>query len=88
MIGKTTKQLEAASSNTIFIWCNENTLYPTLLARSLGRIDIRVKGPGWLESSRGCNSAEIVVDHSARLTNRQWDLVRQLQKRHAHNISP
>jgi len=86
MIGKTTRQLEAASSNAIFIWCNENTLYLTLLARSLGRTDIQVKGPGWLENSRGHNSAEIIVDHSTRLTDRQWNLVQQLQKRHAHNI--
>jgi hypothetical protein len=88
MTGKTTRQLEGAPPNAIFIWCNENTSYPTMLARSLGRTDIQVKGPGWIKSSRGCNSVEIVVDHYTRLSDRQWDLVQQLQKRHAYSILP
>lgn len=72
--GTTTKQMEAAPKGAVFVWCNGHTDYAVRLARKIGRDDLRVVSPAWLEDRwLGLELAGIVVDHAAQLTDRQWD---------------
>ena len=72
--GATTQQMEAAPKAAVFVWCNGNTDYPRLLARKIGREDLQIKSPSWLEDRwRELELTGVVVDHAARLTDRQWD---------------
>lgn len=72
--GKTTRQMEAAPKGAIFIWCNGLTEYPRLLARNIGREDLRIESPTFLEERwKGLELSGVVVDHAAQLTDRQWD---------------
>jgi hypothetical protein len=44
------------------------------LAQKLGRADLRIESPTWLEESwLGLELTGVVVDHAARLTDRQRD---------------
>ena len=72
--GETTRQMEAAPKGAVFVWCNGNADYPRLLARKIGRDDLQIQSPRWLEERwRGITLTGVVVDHAARLTDRQWD---------------
>lgn len=72
--GATTRQMEAAPKGAVFIWCNGKTDYAVLLARKLGREDLQIVSPTWLEERwLGVELTGVVVDHAARLTDRQWD---------------
>ena len=71
--GVTTCQMEAAPMGAVFVWCNGRTDYPRLLARKIGRDDLHIKTPEWLEERwREIELTGIVVDHAARLTDRQY----------------
>lgn len=91
--GRTSRQMMAATYGAIFVWCNEHTQYAKALAKSLGRDDIRIVSPGWLESIiwRG-HIVEIVVDHAAQLTPLQSDHFERAQSRYravlAHDPQP
>lgn len=72
--GATTRQMESAPKEAIFVWCNGETSYPRKLAQKIGREDLRVKAPDWLECRwRGLEFTGVVVDHAAKLTDRQWE---------------
>ncbi len=72
--GETTRQMEAAPKWAVFVWCNGQTDYPRLLAQKIGREDLQIQSPMWLEERwRGITLTGVVVDHAARLTDRQWD---------------
>ena len=72
--GATTQQMEAAPKGAVFVWCNGNTDYPRLLARKIGREDLRIETPAWLEGRWiGLELTGVAVDHAAQLTDRQWD---------------
>ena len=72
--GTTTRQMEEAPKGAVFVWCNGHTDYPRLLARKIAREDLQIKAPIWLEDLwRGLELTGVVVDHAARLTDRQWD---------------
>lgn len=74
--GETTRQMAAAPPGAIFIWCNSNLSYPVALAKHLGRTDLEIYSPYWLESNRyrGREVSAVVVDHAAELTRRQRGL--------------
>ena len=72
--GETTRQMEDAPKGAVFVWCNGQTDYPRLLARKIGREDLQIQSPTWFEDRwRGLELTGVVVDHAARLTDRQWD---------------
>ncbi len=73
--GKTTRQLQAAPQDAVYVWPNDHLAYPKALARHLGRIDLLIVAPGWLCDAHLCGRiCEIVIDHAAYLTLRkpQW----------------
>ena len=72
--GTTTRQMEETPKGAVFVWCNGHTDYPRFLARKIAREDLQIKAPTWLENQwRGLELTGVVVDHAARLTDRQWD---------------
>ena len=79
--GRTTRQMEDAPVGALFVWCNAHLSYPTHLARVLGRPDLRVVSPYWLELGgwHGCRYS-VVVDHAADLTPRQRDAVSEIDQ--------
>lgn len=71
--GSTTRQMEDAPQNAIFIWCNSDTYYPKRLAEKLGRKDLRIKSPDWLDYGwRGLYLSGVILDHAVNLTRSQW----------------
>jgi hypothetical protein len=86
-IGETTQQMEAAPKGSVFVWCNGQTDYPIRLAHKIGREDLQIKAPTWLEERwRGLELTVVVVDHAARLTDRQWDGFHGAQTRVRSNV--
>ena len=73
--GTTTKQMQAAPKGAVFVWCNAHTGYATHLTRKIGREDLKIVSPTWLEWERwrGLELTGLVVDHAAQLTDMQWD---------------
>lgn len=75
--GRTTRQMQAAPHGSVFVWCNAQLLYPKQLAVALGRKDLDVVSPSWLEQDRwrGRTLTGLEVDHAANLSGSQWDAV-------------
>jgi hypothetical protein len=73
--GTTTRQMEAAPNGTVFVWVHAEISYPKALAHKIGRDDLEIVGPDWLENDRwrGRTLTGVVVDHAAILTGAQWD---------------
>jgi len=70
--GETMQQIRTAPKGAVFIWCNGRTEYPRELAQKIGRWDLQIQSPAWLEDRwRGLKLTGVVVDHAARLTDRQ-----------------
>lgn len=62
--GATTRQMKEAPPDAVYLWCNDRMYYPQSLARDLGRADLRVVSPYWLEG--GCRGwrGPLVIDHA------------------------
>jgi hypothetical protein len=74
--GKTTRQMEAASQGAIFVWCNGQLSYPKNLAQKIGRSDLEIVSPSWLDGRVGYIGRKlsgVILDHAADLTGNQWD---------------
>jgi hypothetical protein len=71
--GRTTRQMEAAPRAAVYIWVNSRLDYPKQLARDIGRDDLIIVSPSWLDSERfrGTALSGVVLDHAALLTYRQ-----------------
>ncbi len=71
-IGLTTQQMQAAPKGAVFVWCNERLEYPRALAHKMGRDDLNIVSPHWLERIFvGHALTGLVVDHAARLNDRE-----------------
>lgn len=67
--GITTNQMQSAPHGAVFVWVNSRLDYPAALARHIGRSDLAIVGPSWLDRSCiGRRPIAVVVDHSALLT--------------------
>lgn len=79
--GRTTPaQMKAAPKDAYFVWCTPQLDYPKMLAKELGRSDLKVIRPYDLERDRmrGLQISGMVVDHAARLPEEQEDLAWKL----------
>jgi hypothetical protein len=64
--GRTTQQLQAAARGSVFIWCSRDTHYPKMLAEKIGRSDLIIVGPSWLEHGWiGVEISGLTIDHAA-----------------------
>jgi hypothetical protein len=82
-IGRTTAQMKDAPEKAVFIWCNGALDYPKRLARDLGRTDLEIVAPSWLdyESWRGRHLTGIVVDHATRFEGKQFRMIDEARTR-------
>ncbi len=73
--GTTTQQMLVAKQGALFIWVGGSLHYPRDLARRIGRTDLQIENPDYLDSDRwaGRNFSEAIIDHAASLTRRQFD---------------
>ena len=71
--GRTSLQMCMAPACAVYIWCNFHLYYPKDLAKHLGRTDLQIVDPHWLESFewRGRWFSGVILDHAAQLTGRQ-----------------
>jgi len=64
--GRTTSQMKSAPHNAVFVWITHDLHYPKRLCQELGRNDLKIVGPGWLENGwRGMELSGLVIDHAA-----------------------
>ena len=78
--GTTTQQILNAPKDALFIWMHGDTYYPKGLARKLGREDLEIVGPDFLDWKkwRGRIFTGVVVDHAAELTDRQHEALTEI----------
>ena len=81
--GITTKQMMDAPKKAIFIWINEDLHYPKSLAKSLGRRDLEIVSPYWLESCAfaGRILSGIIIDHATVFTLEQMCRLDEARRR-------
>lgn len=82
--GATTRQMQGAAKNALFVWVNSHFSYPRELAEKLGRDDLRIVSPSFFDNDRwrGQVFTEIVIDHAAYLNDREFENY----KRALHNV--
>lgn len=83
--GTTTEQMLKAPDGALYVWGDRHLDYPKALARKLGRTDLMVVSPGWLDGNRWRGiRRQVIIDHYARtvLTGRQWETIRQIWDYH------
>lgn len=74
--GRTTKQIVDAPIGAVFVWGQSVIDYPVALAAKLGRDDLWIVPPRWLDlllegTWSGIRFSGIVIDHAAQLTEIQ-----------------
>ena len=64
--GQTTRQMQATPLGGVFVWCNDSLQYPKMIAVKIGRSDIKIVGPYWLDNEkwRGLELTGLTVDHA------------------------
>ncbi len=79
--GSTTRQMQAAPKDALFVWVNGHLDYPKMLAKELGREDLKIVAPSFLDYDqwRGIRYSGVVVDHAAHLNDKQIDSLYQIE---------
>jgi hypothetical protein len=74
--GRTTQALLAAPKGAVYVWVNHRLEYPKALAHKLGRDDLKIVSPKWIEDRRwvGMEFPAMDIDHETHFTERQWEL--------------
>ena len=86
--GITTRLMKRAPEGAIFVWCRGDTSYAQALANSLGRDDLEIVGPGYIEQGRyrGIKDLQIVLDHYTQLSKPAYDQLRVYWARYEQNL--
>ena len=82
--GRTAQQMLDAPQNAVYVWCNGRLKYPRHLAQELGRDDLQIVSPGWLESNRwiGLRPTGLVLDHAYLPDNmKQFNAIQLIRNR-------
>jgi hypothetical protein len=81
--GTTTKQMRNAPFGAIYIWVNGDTSYAKELAQKIGRDDLEIVRPTWLEYRRwqGRLLTAIVCDHALYLDYDTRELLHEASMR-------
>ena len=72
--GITSRQMMNSPNGATYVWCNGDLRYPTLLARHLGRTDLKIIGPGSVKHLEGARRY-IVTDHACMLSWQHRQLI-------------
>jgi hypothetical protein len=69
--GRTTKQMQEAPLNAIFVWNNAQLDYPKSLASKIARNDLVIVPPGWVRLGGwvGRRVPGLVIDHGCVATD-------------------
>lgn len=78
--GRTTNQMMQAPKDAVFV-SMDSRHYAKLLARFIGRDDLKIICPDELHRLQGRELTGLIVDHAARLSSRQEDEVWHLLPR-------
>lgn len=64
--GRTTREMQIAPKNAVYVWCNSRIDYPRALARAIGREDLVIRPLSWLtmQSVAGHKFSGIALDHA------------------------
>jgi hypothetical protein len=63
--GRTTRQMQHAPIDAVFVWCNSDLYYPKKLAQALGRNDLQIKPRSFIRSKAWMGLCRaVVVDHA------------------------
>ena len=82
--GRTTELMKEAPPGSVYVWVNHHLDYPLALAQALGRGDLQIVSPSWLDYRwRGLQISGLVLDHAVDLTEQQWDAVDHIRMRNA-----
>lgn len=75
-VGNTTRQMQAAPRDSVFVWVNHHLGYAKDLANKLDRSDLKIVSPDWLSDKHwaGLELTGITLDHATPLTNEQWGI--------------
>lgn len=81
--GITGGQMLTAPRKAVFIWGNTALSYPRSLACTIGRPDLEIVSPHWLDQQqyRGRTFSAIIVDHAASLSDQQRFALRHARER-------
>jgi len=73
--GATTRQMQKSPKFSVYVWCNRSLYYPISLAKAIGREDLKIVSPSWLDDRRwlGIKLYGLVIDHAAKMTSKQYD---------------
>ena len=83
--GITTQQMISAPRNAVFVWLNSRLSYPKSLANKIGRGDLEIVPPSFLDSDRwhGRRFSAVVLDHAFTFTSRRQSAAyAEIQKLH------
>lgn len=65
--GQTIRQMVSAREGAVFVWVNHDTRCAKKLTKRIGRTDLEIVGPQWLENGWiGRSLFGLVIDHAAR----------------------
>lgn len=78
--GSTTQQMNEASQGALYIWPNDLLDYPKALARHLGREDLVIVAPYYLDhfESWAKRWPEVIVDHGATLNLKRTEALTKI----------
>ena len=79
--GKTTAQMQAAPRDSYYVWCNGNLSYPIELAKRLGRADLKIVPPSWLNEQNVRKGVEVELDHATMLDTAGYHALQYLEQR-------
>lgn len=86
--GVTTGQIINAPFGAYYVWINSYLDYPISLARRLGRGDLRIVSPSWLNCyPYPINGVIVIVDHATKLTYKQ-EQVLGIITQYSHYTTP
>jgi len=65
----------AAPKGAVYVWLNGRLDYPKALARKLGREDLKIVSPYWIEDRQwaGMEFPAMDIDHATTFTEKQWE---------------
>ena len=77
--GTTTRQMKDAPIGALYVWCGGDLHYPKKLAMEIGRNDLRIVAPSFLEHDqwRGLRMP-VVLDHAFVATREQFYAIKAM----------
>jgi len=81
--GITTRQMKEAPRGAIYVWPNNILTYPAMLAKRIGRDDLKICSPSGFTIERVLRDRieDYVIDHATELPGKGWDALAYINRR-------